>query len=180
MYFAYVNMHLCIHPKGKPLELIWGWQDLKSVSASQFMDQSSSGRNGNLGSKHQLIFPKMNKLLLTGRYQPHFVFRVLFFFFPFYGQENRFSSFKKDFADSPWSSCSESDTEHVADLGPDLILDDDLISHWLSNMWYLTQAQYFRDPAVDLVSSEEAFAFQSNSYLKNIPTVFCRMLTTLT
>lgn len=82
MYFAYVNMHLCIYPKGKPLRLIWGWQDLQSVSSSQFMDQSSSGRNGKLGRKHQLIFPKMNKLLLTGRNQSHFVFSF-FFFFPF-------------------------------------------------------------------------------------------------
>lgn len=70
--------------------------------------------------------------------------------------------------------------EHVADLGPDLILDDDLISHWLSNMRYLTQFQHFRGPAAYLVSSEEIFSFQSNSSLKNIPMVFHRMLTTVT
>lgn len=81
MYFAYVNMHLYIHPKGKPLGLIWGWQDLQSVSSSQFMDQSVSGRNGKLEREHQLIFPKMDELLLTGGNQSHFVFRFLFFFF---------------------------------------------------------------------------------------------------
>lgn len=39
------------------------------------MDQPSSGRNGKLGREHQLIFPKMKKLLLTGGNQSHFVFK---------------------------------------------------------------------------------------------------------
>jgi len=75
---------------------------------------------------------------------------------------------------------SESDKKHVAATGHDLISDDDLISHWLSNMWYLIQSQRFRDPAVYLVSSEETFSFQSNPCLKNVPTAFCRMLRTVT